>query len=75
MKYRGKHFLQLWILSLSFALQPFHGFAQSKPSEPKTIYRQTIKGRDGQHDFDFNKFVRQQKSERWFFLFFKYRVL
>lgn len=54
MKYKRKHFLQLWILSLSFVLQPYHGFAQSKPSESKTISRQTIKERDGQHDFDFN---------------------
>ncbi|MGI8555744.1 MAG: hypothetical protein ACR2LT_05260, partial [Pyrinomonadaceae bacterium] len=54
MKYKRKHFLQLWILSLSFVLQPFYGFAQSKPSEANTISRQTIKERDGQHDFDFN---------------------
>lgn len=54
MKYIRRHFLYLGFLSVSFALQPLCGYAQSKPSVPKATSTQTVKERDGQDDFDFN---------------------
>lgn len=35
------------------ALQTHHGYAQSSSEVPKAISQQTVKGRDGQNDFDF----------------------
>jgi hypothetical protein len=43
----------LLLCSLSVALQPFQGFAQSNSDGPRTNLQQTPKERDGQHDFDF----------------------
>ena len=43
----------LLLFSLVVALEPFQGFAQSNSEASKTSPQQTLKGRDGQHDFDF----------------------
>ena len=53
MKNKGKRFLQTALLIFVLALQPSQGFAQPKLSVPPAP-QQTIKERDGQHDFDFN---------------------
>src|SRR5437899_2891821 len=39
--------------TLFVAFQTFHGFAQSNSDTTKTTAQQTLKTRDGQHDFDF----------------------
>jgi hypothetical protein len=43
----------LLLCSLALALQPLHGFAQSKPDAAAASVRREVKERDGQHDFDF----------------------
>jgi len=44
-------YLLLW--GLVVALQPLQGFAQSNSDTSRTNLQQTLKERDGQHDFDF----------------------
>ncbi|MDQ3714209.1 MAG: hypothetical protein M3388_18610 [Acidobacteriota bacterium] len=43
----------LLLCSLVIALQTYQGFAQSNSDASRTNLHQTIKGRDGQNDFDF----------------------
>jgi hypothetical protein len=43
----------LLLCSLVVVLQPIHGFAQSNSDASRTNLQQTLKERDGQHDFDF----------------------
>jgi hypothetical protein len=43
----------LLLCSLVVALQPLQGFAQSNSEASRTSLQQTLKERDGQHDFDF----------------------
>jgi hypothetical protein len=51
MKNKGRRFLQTAILCCAFALGSFQGFAQTRASLPPTP-QLPVKGRDGQHDFD-----------------------
>ena len=49
-----KHFLTyLPLCSLVLVLQALQGFAQSNSDASRTNLQQTLKERDGQHDFDF----------------------
>ncbi len=43
----------LLLFSLVVFLQPLHGFARSTSDASRTSLQQTLKERDGQHDFDF----------------------
>src|SRR5712692_5255810 len=43
----------LLLCSLVVALQPLQGFTQSNSDALRTNLQQTLKERDGQHDFDF----------------------
>jgi hypothetical protein len=49
-----KHFrTSLLVCSLVLALQPIQSFARSNTNASQTNLQQTLKQRDGQHDFDF----------------------
>jgi hypothetical protein len=49
-----KHFrIYLLLCSLVVALQALQGFAQSSRDASRTNLQETLKERDGQHDFDF----------------------
>jgi hypothetical protein len=44
----------LLVCSLVVIMQPLQGLAQQNAAAPRTNLQQTLKERDGQHDFDFN---------------------
>ena len=48
-----KHLRPYFLLCLIVALQPLQGFGRSNSDAPRTHLQQSLKERDGQHDFDF----------------------
>lgn len=45
--------LPVFFYCMATILNPFYGHGQNKPDSVRTNLQQTLSGRDGQHDFDF----------------------